>query len=331
MGSISNADLLLMMSSNLWKTTAALALGSMLLAGCNGGGSTGAAETDTTTSGRINISVDETFEPILASQVDTFQKLYPQAKIAAAYKPEQAVIQDLLDNKARVIIVTRQLTAQEKVEFNRLKLSPRTIKLATDGLAIIVHPSNPDTLLTMSQLRDIFTGKITDWSQISGKKKLGGINAVFDANRSSTARYVQDSVTRGVPLTQRVFAAKSNPALLDYVATHPSAIGIVGANWISDRDDAAVQSFLKKVRVVGISATSSPQKVDDYVQPYQAYMALKTYPLRRDVYLISREARAGLGTGFASFAAGNKGQLIILKSGLVPAVGQTRIINTNKL
>jgi phosphate transport system substrate-binding protein len=105
----------------------------------------------------------------------------------------------------------------------------------------------------------------------------------------------------------------------------------VGANWISDRDDAAVQSFLKKVRVVGISANPHPQKADDYVQPYQAYMALKTYPLRREVYLISREARAGLGTGFASFAAGNKGQLIILKSGLVPAVGQTRIINTNKL
>jgi phosphate transport system substrate-binding protein len=321
-----------MRSSKLWKTGWALAVAGVLLAGCNSGSSsTEVAETDTTTSGKINISVDETFAPILTSQVDTFQKLYQYAKVQATYKPEQAVIQDLLDNKARVIVVARQLSSSEKAEFDRIKLVPRTIKLATDGLAIIVHPSNADSLLTTAQLRDIFTGKITEWSQISGKKQLGAINAVFDANRSSTARYVQDSVTRGVPLTQRVFAAKSNPALLDYVATHPSAIGIVGANWISDRDDAAVQSFLKRVRVAGISSNPNPQKADDYVQPYQAYMALKTYPLRRDVYLISREARAGLGTGFASFAAGNKGQLIILKSGLVPAVGQTRIINTNKL
>ncbi|GAA4001432.1 substrate-binding domain-containing protein [Hymenobacter fastidiosus] len=305
-------------------------MAALLLPGCNSGGP-GAAETDTTTSGRISISVDETFAPIVTSQVDTFQKLYQGAKIQAAYKPEQAVIQDLLDNKARVIVVARQLTPAEKAEFDRIKLVPTTIKLATDGLAIIVHPSNPDSLLTLAQLRDIFTGKTSTWSQVSGKKKLNGINVVFDASRSSTARYAQDSVTRGVPLTQRVFAAKSNPALLDYVATHPSAIGIVGANWISDRDDAAVQSFLKKVRVVGISTSPNPQKPDDYVQPYQAYMALKTYPLRRDVYIISREARAGLGTGFASFAAGNKGQLIVLKSGLVPAVGQTRIITTNKL
>ncbi|WP_242509953.1 PstS family phosphate ABC transporter substrate-binding protein [Hymenobacter persicinus] len=309
-----------------------VALSSLLLAACNNGGTPGAAaETDTTTSGSINISVDETFAPILTSQVDTFQKLYPAAKIQASYKPEEAAIQDLLSNKARVIVVARQLSAAEKGSFDRLKLVPRAVKLATDGLAIIVHPSNADSLLTTAQLRDIFTGKTAEWSQISGKKKLGAINVVFDANRSSTARYVQDSVTRGAALTQRVFAAKSNPALLDYVATHPSAIGIIGANWISDRDDAAVQRFLKKVRVVGISSNPNPQKADDYVQPYQAYMALKTYPLRREVYLISREARAGLGTGFASFAAGNKGQLIVLKSGLVPAVGQTRIINTNKL
>jgi len=320
------------MRNNLWKSGLVLALSGIWLAGCNSGTPSGAAqETDTTTSGSINMSVDETFAPILTSQVDTFQKLYPAAKIQAAYKPEQAAIQDLLDNKARVIVVARQLTTAEKAEFDRLKLVPRAIKLATDGLAIIVNPGNADSLLTTAQLRDIFTGKTSEWSQVSGKKKLGAINVVFDANRSSTARYVQDSVTRGVPLTQRVFAAKSNPALLDYVATHPSAIGVVGANWISDRDDAAVQSFLKKVRVVGISSNPNPQKADDYVQPYQAYMALKTYPLRREVYLISREARAGLGTGFASFAAGNKGQLIILKSGLVPAVGQTRIINTNKL
>ncbi|SHI31174.1 phosphate transport system substrate-binding protein [Hymenobacter daecheongensis DSM 21074] len=320
------------MNNNLWKAGVALALSSFSLVACNSVGNSGAAaETDTTTSGSISISVDETFAPILASQVDTFQKLYQSAKVKAAYKPEQAAIQDLIDNKARVIVVARQLTGAETAEFDRLKLVPRAIKLATDGLAIIVHPSNPDSLLTIAQLRDIFTGKTADWNQVSGKKKLGAINVVFDANRSSTARYVQDSVTRGAALTQRVFAAKSNPALLDYVATHPSAIGVVGANWISDRDDEAVQRFLKRVRVVGISANPNPQKAEDYVQPYQAYMALKTYPLRRDVYLISREARAGLGTGFASFAAGNKGQLIILKSGLVPAVGQTRIINTNKL
>ncbi|TGE26777.1 phosphate ABC transporter substrate-binding protein, PhoT family [Hymenobacter metallicola] len=315
---------------NIKAIGSAFALGGLLLAGCNQYNGPVENFTDTPTSGAISISVDETFEPILKSQIDTFQKLYPSARITATYKPEEEVMQDLLANKIRVAVVSRQLNATEQAEFDRLKIVPRTARLATDGLAIVVHPSNPDSLLTVSKLRDIFTGKTQEWAQVSGKQGLGSINVVFDTNHSSTTRYVQDSLTRGSALTKRVFAAKSNPALLDYVATHPNAIGIIGVNWISDRDDAEVQGFLKKVRIVGISAQPNPQSSDDYLQPYQAYLALKTYPLRREVYLISREARAGLGTGFASFAAGNKGQLIVLKSGLVPATGQMRIIDTNK-
>ncbi|MCC2546123.1 substrate-binding domain-containing protein [Hymenobacter sp. BT175] len=314
--------------ANLRTASVLLSLSALLLGSC-GQSNNPVTDTDTPTSGTISISVDETFEPILKSQVDTFQKLYQYAKVQASYKPELQVMQDLMQDKVRAVVIARDLNAAERAEFERQKLVPRSTKIGIDGLAIIVNRSNPDSLLTLAQLRDIFTGKTSQWSQISGEKKLADVNVVFDTNNSSTTRYVQDSVTRGAALTTRVFAAKSNPALLDYVATHPSAIGVIGANWISDLDDSSVQSFRKKVRVVAVSASAAPKSADDYVQPYQAYLALKTYPLRRDLYVISREARAGLGTGFASFVAGNKGQLIMLKSGLMPAVGQTRIIDNN--
>lgn len=314
---------------NLLRTGTTLALAGLFLTACDSGGSKPEAATDTPTSGNLNVSVDATFEPIIKSQVDTFQKLYTNAKVEAEYKAEGAVAQDLLTDKARVVLLSRELNATERAEFERLKIVPRTTRIATDGLAIIVHPSNPDSLLTMSQLRAIFTGQTQNWAQVSGQKKLGAINVVFDANQSSTTRYVQDSVTRGAALTKRIFATESNPALLDYVATHPDAIGIIGANWISDRDDESVQTFLKKVRVVSLSTKDAPQKADDYLQPYQAYLALKTYPLRRNLYMISREARTGLGTGFTAFVAGNQGQLIILKSGLLPAIGQMRVVSPN--
>lgn len=314
------------MHANFRTAGAMLALSGMLAA-CNGGGtSSTTAATDTPTSGSIRVGVDETFEPILKSQVDTFQKLYPGAKIQAVYQPEQQVIQSFLADSARLAIVSRDLTAQEKGVLERLQLSPRTIRIGVDGVAIIVHPSNPDSLLTVSQLRSIFTGQQSQWAQVNSKNKLGPITIVFDNNSSSTARFVQDSVTRGTALSKSAFASKSNPALIDYVATHPNAIGVIGVNWISDRDDASVQKFLKRVRVVGVSPKATGSTPDDYVQPYQAYLAQKTYPLRRELYVISREARAGLGTGFASFVAGNKGQLIMLKSGLMPATGQVRLI-----
>lgn len=317
------------MYANARTAGAILALGGML-EGCNGGNSsTTASPTDTPTSGTISIGVDETFEPILKSQVDTFQKLYPNARIQALYQPEQNVIQSFLADSVRLAVISRDLTSQERGVLERLKLSPRSIRVGVDGVAVIVHPSNPDSLLTMPQLRGIFTGQQKQWAQVNSKNKSGDITVVFDNNNSSTARFVQDSVTRGVALAKGAFASKSNPALIEYVATHPNAIGVIGVNWISDRDDAAVQKFRKRIRVVGVSSKATNSGPDDYVQPYQAYLAQKKYPLRRELYVISREARAGLGTGFASFVAGNKGQLIMLKSGLMPATGQVRLIEVN--
>jgi len=307
-------------------------LGVMLLllgafSGCNRTDKNGELQVeDTPTTGKLAISVDETFAPILTTEVDTFQKLYQYAKVTAKYEPEEDVVRSLLDGTSRVVVLSRDLNTKERAKFEKDKIIPRTVRIGTDGLAIIVHPSNPDSLFTVSQLREIFTGKTARWEQVNGKKGLGDINVVFDANRSSTTRYVQDSITRGTPVTPRAFATKSNPALIDYVATHPSAIGVIGANWISDRDDKAVETFLNKVQVAGIAA-SSGSKSDEYLQPYQAYLALKTYPLRRNLYMISSEARTGLGTGFISFVAGPQGQLIVLKSGLMPATGQARIVN----
>ena len=323
-------------------TTGALALlaGAIAVASCNGPGTPGAQDTPTT--GDVAISVDETFAPILQAQVDTFSKLYPSAHVKASFQAEEKVMLDLVNGTVKLAIVTRDLNAEEKESFAKQKIVTRTTHIGIDGLAIVLHKSNPDSLLTVAQLADIYTGKTSNWSQISGKKGLAAINVVFDANRSSTARFVRDSVTRGAALTKRVFAATSNPALLDYVATHPNAIGVVGVNWISDRDDPAAVTFFNKVRVASITARPNP-KPNDYIQPYQVYLAEKTpaqlaeypdlqnYPLRRNLYVISREARAGLGTGFASFVAGKNGQLIFQKSGLMPAQMQARIVTTPKL
>jgi len=321
-------------------SVATLLVVAVAVVSCNGPGSPGAQ--DTPTSGNVAVSVDETFAPILQAQIDTFAKLYPNAHVQMSFQPEEKVMLDLINDKVKLAVVARKLNAEETADFVKQNVIPRTTRIGIDGLAIVLNRANPDSLLTVAQLADIFTGKTSNWNQISGKKALAAINVVFDANRSSTARYVRDTITRGTALTTRVFAATSNPALLDYVATHPSAIGIVGVNWISDRDDPTAMKFFNKVRVASITSRPNP-KPDDFIQPFQVYLAEKTpaqlaehadlqnYPLRRNLYVISREARAGLGTGFASFVAGKNGQLIFQKSGLLPAQMQARIITTPKL
>jgi len=102
-------------------------------------------------------------------------------------------------------------------------------------------------------------------------------------------------------------------------------MGIIGINWVSDTYDSTVMKFLSQVHIVGLSTKDNPA-LEDYYQPYQAYMKMDNYPLCRDVYIIKTEPRMGLGTGFTSFVAGDKGQRIILRAGLLPATIPTRVV-----
>src|SRR5205823_11249636 len=99
--------------------------------------------------------------------------------------------------------------------------------------------------------------------------------------------------------------SSSNAEVIDYVSNNKNAIGIISVNWISDRDDPTANKFLNKVKVVALSPPDSSKYSKEYFKPYQAYVALKQYPLIRDVFIINREGRNGLGTGFAAFVAGD--------------------------
>ncbi|MHC2992726.1 phosphate ABC transporter substrate-binding protein, PhoT family [Pontibacter sp. HJ8] len=303
-----------------------LAMSMLVLAACSGNQE---KNQDTSTRGTISISVDESFQPIIESQVNTFEGIYKYAHINAMYKAEGAVIKDLLDDSTRIAILARKLNADEKAVFDKRKLTPRYTRIAIDGVALIVNNKNQDSLLTMKQVKDIFTGKIENWSGINAASKLKNITLVFDNNNSSTARYMRDTLMAGQPLPAGAYASNSHEALIDYVAQNENAIGVIGVNWISDRDDTTSMNFLNKIKVVGISKEENPTSTDSYFQPYQAYIAQGEYPLRRFLYIISTEGRAGLGTGFAAYVASDKGQRIILKSGLVPATMPVRIVGFN--
>lgn len=281
---------------------------------------------NTPTSGEVYISVDESFQPILQSQVDTFEGIYKYADVEAGYKPEGAVIKELLSDSTRIAILSRELTTEEKALLDQQKKIPRVTKIAIDAVALIVNKNNKDTLLTLDQVKNIFSGKAKSWKELNQNSSLGDITIVFDNNNSSTARFVRDSLTTNQQLPANTFASQSHSALIDYVAQNESAVGVIGVNWISDQDDSTAMGFLNKITVVGISPKSNLVSTDDYYKPYQAYIAQGTYPLRRNLYVINVEGRTGLGTGFASYIAGDKGQRIILKSGLVPATMPVRVI-----
>ena len=150
---------------------------------------------------------------------------------------------------------------------------------------------------------------------------------MFDQTGSANARFLKEKFLSDKNFQPNCFALKSNKEVIDYVSKQKNAVGLIGVNWISDEDDTTAMSFLKQVKVVALSNDTAQDK--EYYQPYQAYIALNQYALTRDVFLISRESHNGIGTGFASFVAGDQGQRLVRLKGLLPATMPVRIVRVN--
>ena len=278
---------------------------------------------DTPTSGTLVIAADEALKPIVDAEISAFNALYSKAHITAFYVSEAQALDTLLKDSVRLAFATRKLTASEEEELKKNHFRADQSRVAIGGIALIVNNENPDTLLTVDQLQAILKGEIKNWNQIT-KSSKGEISVVFDHPNSGMIRFLKDSLFKIPALPANCFATDSNAAVVDYVSKNPNAVGLIDISWISDGDDATTNKFMNAVKVMGISNGG------EYFQPFQAYISLKKYPLLRDVVMISREGRSGLATGFMRFVASDKGQRIILKSGLVPATMPVRIVEINR-
>ncbi len=282
---------------------------------------------NTPTSGKIKIYVDETLKPIIDAELDVFHAFYKYAQITPVYLPEAEILNGLLQDSTELIISTRKLNPIESKYFKNKQLYPKEIKIAEDAISLIANPHNKLSNLSIIEINSILKGKINYWHQLRKFSKPEKINFVFDSEKSSTLRFFIDSVTHSKNLTN-IFALENNEDVIEYVSKNIFSIGIIGASWISDRDDSLQLSFLKKVNVLGISREISANENNSY-QPYQAYIFDHTYPFIRSIYVINVEARNGLATGFASFLSSDKGQRIILKSGILPSNSPIRLVKIN--
>jgi phosphate transport system substrate-binding protein len=300
-----------------------LAMFSLVLTSCHSGSPD--KYTDTPTTGSIKISVDETFQPIIDSEIPVFQGIYQYAKVKPIYEPEVDAFNHLFKDSVRMIVVSRGLTIKEREFFANKKFFPKEVKVALDGIAIICNKSNKDTLLTMNQLKQILLGEITNWKQINPKSKLGTLKTVFDNPKSSTVRFAVDSICETNKLGKNLTSFLKNSEVLDFVKKTPNAIGLIGVSWVSDSNDSTALSFLKNVHVMSISRKDVATEENSF-QPFQAYINDGRYPLTRSIYIINSEPRTGLATGFTSFIASDRGQKIILKTGILPATQPIRVV-----
>ncbi len=263
---------------------------------------------ETNTSGTIQISADESFKPVIDSQIKVFEASWPTAKIIAHYKPEADCIKDLNNDSIRMIFITRALSRDEEALMKtRIGYVPVYGKLAFDAISVIVNKDAKDSLFDMNDMRSLVKGT----SGYKYKVVLDGLSS------TSTVRYVTDSLAKGQPLGKNVVAATSSQGVIDYVGNNTDAIGLVGVSWIGNKEDTSQTSFLKKVKIAGIECAACQPVV--YTQPYQYNIATRRYPMVRGLYYILKENYDGLGSGFSNFLIYERGQLIFKRAYLFPA------------
>lgn len=263
---------------------------------------------ETPTSGTIHISVDESFKPVIDSELKVFESSFPDAHVLVDYKSEAACLRDIYNDSTRMVIVTRGLTLPEERYFNDSAKTPAISGImAFDAVTLVVNNNATDTLMSMDDVRTLLEG--------NDKMKR---EAVMDGvSETSTVRYVLDSILAGKTLGKNVIAAKSSPQVISYIADHENAVGFIGVSWIGDQEDSMDLAFLKKVKVVAIRCdrcTDMP-----YVYPYQANIVFKKYPMVRGLYYILKENFSGVGNNFVNFLINERGQLIFKRAYLVPA------------
>lgn len=235
----------------------------------------------------------------------------------------------LLHGKAWLVFTARDYKPAERNSLKAQQYLPTSFSIAYDALAFIVNNNNVDTLLSVKDVQDIMNGKVTKWSQLDKRNNKGTITVVFDNPKSSTVHFIEDSVLGGKPIINKnVAAVKKTAEVIKYVEQNPDAIGIIGNNWLNDKRDTTNLTFKRNIRVMSLSKIH-PATPQSSRKPYQYYIYNGEYPFIRTIYALLNDPRQGLPWGFAHFIQGPKGQRIVMKTGLLPVLGNINVRDVN--
>jgi phosphate transport system substrate-binding protein len=264
--------------------------------------------------GEITVYVDETLTPIVEDQVLIFESRYENTKITIVSKSEAEVLNLLFEGKAKIAILARNLSKKEQQFFEQKKVFPRQTVFAKDAVAFISNKQSNDSLLDLTAVSNLMLEKPTT---------INGL--VFDNPNSSTVTALKDKLKISKLPSDNIFSNETNAQVIEFVAKNKGMVGVVGLNWL-------LQNQSEKYLAAGQMKVMAVKDIDKktYVLPTQNNLAEGTYPLARSLYIINCQSYSGLGMGFASFIAGDVGQRIVLKSGLLPINMPVRKLNIRK-
>ncbi len=248
--------------------------------------------------GTITVTADESFKSVSEALTERYMALNPNTKINLVIKKEDLAFLDLLDNKARVIIMSRELTEKEKQGYkDKIDMEMQPAKFAADAVVFVV-PKN-------SAKENISVEEIEKELQSDNKK------IIFDGTNSSNLNFVSQKF-KTTPDKLKYSIISGNKNIIEQLNKYPDKIGVISLNTISrpyDKESESLKNSVKILKVVEGGKSYEPDIIN---------LKNMTYPFTRVLYFLTNEGYYGLGNGFIRFSCQQLGQIVVEKEGLQP-------------
>jgi phosphate transport system substrate-binding protein len=277
---------------------------SLLASAC---GSKSSAENGSNSSRAIQNKGSDTLVNVALAWAEAYQQVEPDVSIAVTGGGSGTGIAALINGTVDIANASRAIKQDEIDAAESNGIEPVEFVVAVDALAVIVNPDNPVDQLTLPQLSDIFTGRITNWQDVGGND--APIVLVSRESNSGTHVYFLEHVVRlGDSSNTDIFAARtlmmpSSVGITSEVGRNPNAIGYDGLGYVTEHE--------KVIAVAG--ETDSP-----YVLPSIETATDGSYPLSRNLYMYTAGQPNGVIADYLKWIRGPEGQDIVKQLGFVP-------------
>jgi phosphate transport system substrate-binding protein len=227
---------------------------------------------------------------------EEYKSSHPGVSFEIAAEGSTTGIAAITDGTAQIGMSSRRAKVTEVSAAAAKGVTMKPTIVAYDGMAVIVHRNNPVKELTKAQVAKIFTGDVTDWSEVGGTP---GRISVYTRNTSSGTY----SDWKELAMKKREYAASSqklagNEQIVSEVSNNPNGIGYVGLAYIKEPG----------IQVVAIEGHN----------PTKAEVLAKSYPYARPTFYYTNGEPSGEAAKFVEFTLGEEGQKIVEKVGFIP-------------
>ncbi|WAC06527.1 MAG: phosphate ABC transporter substrate-binding protein [Thermodesulfobacteriota bacterium] len=242
----------------------------------------------------ITIKGSTTVLPIAQITAEVFMERHPDVKISVQGGGSGIGIAGIIDGTCDIGDSSRSMKEQELSNAVSKNVNPKANLVAMDGLAVVVHPSNKLTGLTKNQVKDIYIGKISDWSALGGGTQK--IVVISRDSASGTFESFGEMALDKQKVRPDALMQASNQAVASTVAKTPGAIGYVGLGYLSSR-----------VKALALNG----------VMPSRETVLNNKYKLARPLFMYTNGSPQGVVKDFLDFVLSAEGQRLVEETGFV--------------